>query len=63
MHECCTTCRKWLNLTMYDYGHGGCEHYKMGHVCTLLSDEGTIIWMVGNDPGCEVCEGYEPKEG
>ena len=63
MKECCENCKRWLELVMFDYQHGGCEHYDMGHTCTLFANDGRIVWMVGNDPTVEQCEGYEPKEG
>lgn len=61
MNECCKTCRKYMELVMYDYGHGGCEHHDMGHACTVFIDEGRIVWMVGNDSEKDMCEAYMPR--
>lgn len=62
MEECCSTCKNRLKLVMFDYSHGGCKHHDMGHACTALMSDGQITWMVGNDPDCDMCECYEPKE-
>ena len=62
MGECCANCQYWLTLTMFDYQHGCCEDHDMGHACTLFANDGEIVWMVGNDPEHDQCEGYEPKE-
>lgn len=62
MKECCATCRLWLNLVMFDYGHGGCEHHNMGNICMALASDGQVVWKVGNDPERDVCGWYEPKE-
>ena len=61
--ECCINCKNWMELVMFDYQHGGCEHHNMGHACTLFANDGRIVWMVGNDPTVEQCEGFVPKEG
>ena len=61
MRECCATCKRWLNLVMYDYSHGGCKHIDMGHCCTAFANEGEIAWMVGTDAEREMCEEYKPK--
>lgn len=62
MKECCAACKKRLELVMFDYQHGGFERHNMGHACTAFETDGTIIYMVGNDPENDMCESFEPKE-
>lgn len=61
MKECCATCKKWMELVMFDYSHGGCEHHDMGHACLALAHDGRVIYKVGTDAENGMCECYEPK--
>lgn len=63
MNECCSTCKKKLDLVKYDYSDCGCTHTKYdGYACTIFGSEGLIVHMVGCNPDEGRCEEYSPKE-
>lgn len=58
--ECCQNCRYRLSLKRFDYTKGSCEHTEMdGFICTIFSDEGVAVWMVGVEECEEQCECWE----
>ena len=64
MNECCETCKKCLNIELYDYSEGGCKHTKVedDFICLAFRDEGIACLMHGVSKK-DKCECWEGKYG
>ena len=63
--ENCSTCKNCLDMIVFDYSHGGCEHteVKDDYVCLAFEDDGEAIVMRGKQREKGRCECWEPKNG